>query len=483
MKLSAEQKKVIEYDKGFLNVAAGAGTGKTTVLIERIKYLMSYNYVLPENILVLTYNKKNVYNLKKHFSNIKIMTFHGLSTSILKKYSHLLKKKYNCEFKIMNESQTETIIKTILKSDNELFPYRGDFSNIKYTISKIKKNLINQNVLEENELFKKFFNKYSQYLQEYNLMDFDDLNKYAFQLLSDEYICDLYKDKYHYILIDEVQDIDFYQYSIIKLLTQNELFIFGDSNQSIYGFRGAKNIYIDLLVQEFNMETFYLKINYRSSPLILELANNLINYNYEEKDKYKLIPFVKGSFNDRVLDYYFDNSFIENCFIAGTIKELIKNENYKYDDIVILFRKNYLMDSIKDKFFVNNIPYMTNKVEKSYYKKSDIEVKIPPEIKKFLDDKLKECQKTRFKNKVLLSTIHQIKGLEFKVVFLVGFEQETFINELLHTIDIKEERRLAYVAITRAKERLYITISKERMVYGNIMKMKPAIFLEEMGIK
>jgi DNA helicase-2/ATP-dependent DNA helicase PcrA len=83
----------------------------------------------------------------------------------------------------------------------------------------------------------------------------------------------------------------------------------------------------------------------------------------------------------------------------------------------------------------------------------------------------------------LLTTIHQIKGLEFKIVFLIGFEQETFIDDFLHTIDVKEERRLAYVAITRAKERLYITSSKERMVYGDLMDLKPAIFLEEMGIK
>ncbi len=101
-----------------------------------------------------------------------------------------------------------------------------------------------------------------------------------------------------------------------------------------------------------------------------------------------------------------------------------------------------------------------------------------------LEEKRKELNNNKIKeqNKVLLTTIHQIKGLEFKIVFLIGFEQETFIDDFLHTIDVKEERRLAYVAITRAKERLYITVSKERMVYGDIMNLNPVIFLQEMGL-
>ncbi|MGL9687476.1 MAG: UvrD-helicase domain-containing protein, partial [Candidatus Phytoplasma sp. TWB_XP] len=102
--------------------------------------------------------------------------------------------------------------------------------------------------------------------------------------------------KYKYILIDEIQDINFYQYQLIKLLSQKSiLFIVGDLNQSIYSFRGSKNIYIDLLIQNFNMPTFYLKTNYRSSNKIIKLANNLINYNYEakNKDKYKIKSFKK----------------------------------------------------------------------------------------------------------------------------------------------------------------------------------------------
>ncbi|WP_320412683.1 3'-5' exonuclease [Candidatus Phytoplasma sp. AldY-WA1] len=177
---------------------------------------------------------------------------------------------------------------------------------------------------------------------------------------------------------------------------------------------------------------------------------------------------------------------MENCFIVNTIKELVNKENYKYEDIAILYRKNYL-SSIKDSLFLNKIPYIINENrEKSFKIKSKKQFDDPylNKIRKMLEEKRKELNNNKIKeqNKVLLTTIHQIKGLEFKIVFLIGFEQETFIDDFLHTIDVKEERRLAYVAITRAKERLYITVSKERMVYGDIMNLNPVIFLQEMGL-
>lgn len=496
-KLSQEQLKVIQHNKGLLNVVAGAGTGKTTVLIERVKYLIHNLNVLPQNILILSFNKSTVKEIQKRFfTSIKIMTFHGLSTSILKNNIKLLNNEYNCDFEIMDELKTDDVIKHVLKSDLKLFEYISFFSNIKYFISKIKKNIIDFKNIKNNQLFNYFYNKYCQYLKDNNLIDFDDLNKYTYQILSNnKHKLFDYQNKYQYILIDEIQDIDFYQYQLIKLLSQNStLFIVGDLNQSIYGFRGSKNIYIDLLVQDFNMITFYLKTNYRSSNKIIKLANNLINYNFSilDKDKYKLKSIVENNCNNKVLYHNFSSVYLENNFIVKTIKNLVKFNNYKYSDIVVLYRKNYLSKNLKDIFLVNNIPYFIKENQKTSFidkqiisrfnfNKNDYE-KINY-IKQSLELKFKESLKESCKNKVFLSTIHQIKGLEFKIVFLIGFEKETFMDDFLYKIDIKEERRLAYVAITRAKEQLYITSVKERFVFGYQKELKPISFLQEMGIK
>ncbi|WP_308705538.1 ATP-dependent helicase ['Fragaria x ananassa' phyllody phytoplasma] len=151
-----------------------------------------------------------------------------------------------------------------------------------------------------NKLFSYFYYKYITYLKDNNLMDFDDLNKYAYQLLLDnQNILNDLQNKYEYILIDEIQDIDFYQYQLIKLLAQNTiLFIVGDLNQSIYGFRGSKNIYIELLQKDFNMLTFYLKTNYRSCNEITKISNSLID------EKYRLVSFLNNNSKVYISPFY-----------------------------------------------------------------------------------------------------------------------------------------------------------------------------------
>ncbi|MBS2126467.1 ATP-dependent helicase ['Fragaria x ananassa' phyllody phytoplasma] len=159
---------------------------------------------------------------------------------------------------------------------------------------------MNQDILKINKLFSYFYYKYITYLKDNNLMDFDDLNKYAYQLLLDnQNILNDLQNKYEYILIDEIQDIDFYQYQLIKLLAQNTiLFIVGDLNQSIYGFRGSKNIYIELLQKDFNMLTFYLKTNYRSCNEITKISNSLID------EKYRLVSFLNNNSKVYISPFY-----------------------------------------------------------------------------------------------------------------------------------------------------------------------------------
>ncbi|MGL9687465.1 MAG: UvrD-helicase domain-containing protein, partial [Candidatus Phytoplasma sp. TWB_XP] len=240
-KLSQEQLKIIQYNKSSLNILAGPGTGKITVLTELVKYLINKLNILSENILILSFNKSAVEEIEKRLliENVKIMTFHGLSTSILKKNINLFNNKFNDNFEIIDDLKKENIIKHLLKSDN-LFSTSAGFCEVKYGIYKVKNNINNLENIKNNY----FYYKYCNYLKENNLIDFDDLNKYIYQLfLNEKYLLIDFQSKYKYILIDEIQDINFYQYQLIKLLSQKSiLFIVGDLNQSIYSFRGSKNI-------------------------------------------------------------------------------------------------------------------------------------------------------------------------------------------------------------------------------------------------
>ncbi|WP_165383247.1 UvrD-helicase domain-containing protein ['Catharanthus roseus' aster yellows phytoplasma] len=308
-KLNQNQLKAIYYNKGSLNVSAGPGTGKTTVLIERVKYLVNQLNISPKDILILSFTKSSVQEIEKRLliEDIKVMTFHGLSNSILKKNISLLNNEYNDNFEIIDDLKKEDIVKYLLKTARKTSTAYG-FSDAKVFISKIKNNTIN---LKNNN----FYNKYQNYLYKHNLIDFDDLNKYAYQILSNNnFLLTAYQIKYRYILIDEIQDIDFYQYQLINLLFKKTiLFIIGDLNQSIYSFRGSKIIYIDLLLLNFNIPTFYLNINYRIPNKIVKLANNLINYNFKsyDKDKYKITSFVKDDCNAQISYNNFINDYIE----------------------------------------------------------------------------------------------------------------------------------------------------------------------------
>ncbi|QBF23959.1 3'-5' exonuclease ['Catharanthus roseus' aster yellows phytoplasma] len=165
-------------------------------------------------------------------------------------------------------------------------------------------------------------------------------------------------------------------------------------------------------------------------------------------------------------------------------------KNNKYSDIVVLYRKSYLSDNLKDVFDVNHIPYFFKGTKETISnftnpkKKLNLIFDNNEKLNWIKQSLQKEYEKMKLQsqNRVLFSTIHQIKGLEFKIVFLMGFEKETFMDDFCHKFNIKEERRLAYIAITRVKEQLYITSVAERYVFGGYQKLKPVSFLQEMGI-
>ncbi|MDV3167766.1 MAG: ATP-dependent helicase [Candidatus Phytoplasma stylosanthis] len=656
--LNKKQLKAVLSEEKAIYLHSGAGTGKTTTLTNRIIYLLNELNINPANILAITFTNNAAKEMKERlqekftqdiFGHLTISTFHSLGFKILKKYINKLNLDFNNFFHIIDEKEGIKIIKSSIKElgldrdkykPNKLKKIFSRFKN-----EKIKKQILNEldEVIQNDKWFidsqkynldlysheeKKIFNLYELFLKKNNFLDFDDLIIYTYRLLkNNSSVASFYKKKFTHILIDEFQDIDLIQYQIIKIIGQNNfIFAVGDPNQNIYSFRGANILCNELFLRDFKSRILCLDYNYRSTKNILDKANLLISYNYDQKGShFKNTLKNDSSYGKEVIYNKFTSEYEEAEFISNQIKELVFQQNYNYSDIAILYRVNKLYKHIQDSFIIKNIPYFIKNDFSLHQKKeikdfisylrllvfpgSDIDLKriinTPPRqigkqtIKKleiiahekkvslfeamnylsekdkiknkinnfqnifqnlqnlvsdkkkcsldniiFLIDKeikyseilskkkkqiidndsktqndilnkldnlqkifieenkeqkegtfweklnillnkitlLEDNNQQNNKNKVLMSTIHKAKGLEFKVVFVIGFEREFFIQDKNTNSINKEERRIAYVAITRAKEILYITSSNVRFLNGKEIFLKPVVFLREMEL-
>lgn len=363
--LNSKQYQAVTSKDKAVYLVAGAGTGKTKTLIIRIAYLIKYLNINNEKILAITFTNKAASEMKERLITMKvdinkstICTFHSLGNRILKKFIHVLNNNFDSNYSILDIKDSLKIIKKISKDLNidkekykpkELNKY---ISNIKN--KKEKKNFINN--YDNNVL--KIYNSYQQFLEKNNLLDFDDLIIYTYELLKNhKNIKNYFQNKFTHILIDEFQDTDFLQYQILKLLnTQNNyIFAVGDPDQSIYSFRGAEINNNKLFLKDFKAKTLILNENYRSTNNILDKANLLIQNNSFDGFTKKLQSFFgKGH---KVFPKMFENDDKEVDFVAEKIKNLIKKEKYNYEDIAILYRLNGLEKKFEKIFLKNNIPY------------------------------------------------------------------------------------------------------------------------------
>lgn len=412
MELNEIQKKVVYTNEPFLFLLAGAGSGKTRVVIERIKYLLKEG-VEVKAILALTFTNKAANEMKERIGNseIAIHTFHQYCFQQLKKT-----KRY--DYDIYQEREQ-------------------DFSKeIMLEISKYK-----------NSYFKtkkpKYFERYQSYLKSNNLKDFEDL---LIDFLE-ENLKSKNRRHYDYIFIDEFQDTNELQYMILKTLiddTTNVLCV-GDPDQSIYAFRGAKTQIINQFIKEYKAKVEKLMINYRSNSTIINHANRLIKRNYRKLKK-DLIPF--HSKTNQITSYLFMDTEEESKTILEIIKEHI-SKGVKPLEIAVLYRSHYRS------FHLIN-----------YLKKED-----------YLYYQIKDKQTDH----IHMLTIHQAKGLEFEVVIILGLEASIFPSLQTNQKQLlEEERRLMFVAMTRAKNHLIFT----HICYDSFFqRQKPSLFIKESGVK
>ena len=346
-------------------VLAGPGSGKTTVITWRIKYLIEECHVKPASIMVVTFTRSAALEMKERYekmsggkgSGVTFGTFHSIFFRILK-----MAYNYNPEH-IISEAQKAELIKGIMKeTDVEFEDEKEILSGLISEISLVKGNMIDINNFYSSNCpentFRIIYNEYEKRMRRENKIDFDDMLILCYELLSARKdILRMWQQRYQHILVDEYQDINVLQYKVLKLLSPegNGLFAVGDDDQSIYRFRGAKPEIMLGFERDFpGAKKYMLDVNYRSTENIVSLSSKLIRNN--EKRFVKELKAFRGRGRDVYYREYDDVSH-ENNAIVRVINNLTDN-GYGEDDIAVLYRTNNGSSMLIKNFIDYGIPFV-----------------------------------------------------------------------------------------------------------------------------
>ena len=373
--LNEAQRAAVEYIDGPSLVIAGAGSGKTRVLTYKIAYLLSQG-MKPWSIMALTFTNKAAREMKERIGklvgddlaqHLYMGTFHSIFSRILRAEAEHI--GFNNNFTIYDESDSRSLLKAIIKEmglDDKAYKPAA----VHARISMAKNNLVTAEaydsdpaILEQNKRAKmpaigKVYVAYVQRCRQANAMDFDDLLMLTFQLFRDhEDIRQKYAGRFDYILVDEYQDTNHVQMSIVMQLCKEKLRVcaVGDDSQSIYSFRGANidNI-LNYQKQLPGTQLFKLEQNYRSTQTIVEAANSLIHHNRNQIQKE---VFSKNDKGEKILykPAYSDKE--EALIVAKNIKRIKRQDDCEYNDFAILYRTNAQSRSFEEEFRRQGIPY------------------------------------------------------------------------------------------------------------------------------
>lgn len=374
MSLSEAQSRAVAHAEGPCICLAGPGSGKTTVITQRIKYLIEQGGVTPSGILVITFTKVAAIEMKERFGRlmggkhlpVTFGTFHAVFFNILKNAYHYTGAN------ILREEQRYQFLKEIIgRMELEIEDESEFLSGITAEISTVKNDRVplehyySANCSEE--IFREIFEKYQRKLMESRLLDFDDMLVYTYELLQErEDIRRGWQQRFPYILIDEFQDINQIQYDIIRLLAEpkNNLFIVGDDDQSIYRFRGARpEIMLNFGKDYPEAKLVKLEENYRSTENIIKGAGRVIENNTMRYPKQ--IHGVKGA-GERIEVHGFVNQAQENTYLVNRVKEYLDG-GYRPEDIAVLFRTNTGARLMVGKFMEYNIPFRMRDILPNIY--------------------------------------------------------------------------------------------------------------------
>ena len=373
--LNEAQRAAVEYIDGPSLVIAGAGSGKTRVLTYKIAYLLSQG-MKPWSIMALTFTNKAAREMKERIGklvgndlaqHLYMGTFHSIFSRILRAEAEHI--GFNNNFTIYDESDSRSLIKAIVK-EMELDDKKYKPAAVHAKISMAKNNLMSAAayesdaaIFEQNKRAQipevgKIFVAYVQRCKQANAMDFDDLLTLTYQLFREhEDIRHKYAARFDYVLVDEYQDTNHVQMSIVMQLCQEKQRVcaVGDDSQSIYSFRGANIDNILNYQRQFQgTRLFKLEQNYRSTQTIVEAANSLIKHNRNQIPKDVFSENAKGE-KIQYKPAYSDKE--EAVIVAKDVKRIRREDGCQYSDFAILYRTNAQSRSFEEEFRKQGIPY------------------------------------------------------------------------------------------------------------------------------
>lgn len=367
--LNTEQREAVKHTDGPLLIMAGAGSGKTRVLTHRIAYLLDEKEVSPRSILAITFTNKAAREMKNRISalvgphghDMWVSTFHSMCVRILRR--DIDRIGYSRNFSILDSGDQLTVIKNIVKEKN-LDPKKFEPRAFLGAISSAKNELITPEKFAEDvgdfysRQVSEVYTEYQKRLRKNQALDFDDLIMQTIHLFTRvPEILEYYQRRFQYIHVDEYQDTNHAQYYLVKQLAARfqNLCVVGDSDQSIYAWRGADISNILSFEKDYpQARVVLLEQNYRSTKSILDAANKVIGNNTGRKPKNLWTENTEGN---KILYYQADSEREEGLYVANRIKQLTTEEKYNYNDIAILYRTNAQSRAIEETFMKSNISY------------------------------------------------------------------------------------------------------------------------------
>ena len=449
MNLNKEQYRAAVHVNGPMLVLAGPGSGKTHLLVERIRMMIEDAHIRPESILVITFSRKAARQMQARFCKrveekvypVTFGTFHAVFYHILQEYDP------NTNRLINEEEQKACLVRAIESCAplSDIFYSEDCYDMILGLISSYKNLGYEEFIrspragsltIRETEEFMKIYETYDSIVRKEDLIDFDDMIIRCRDILyRHEGFLQKWRARFRYFLVDEFQDINRPQYDVLRLLAGDEMNVFavGDDDQSIYAFRGSRPELMELFLKQYRgCRKTVLSMNYRCSGNIIGAADTLIRHNRSRMDRPMQHP--AASDNRGIVEIInTESTDVQAAFVCDMIERLRTEDGYRLKDIAVLYRSDHCA-----KLFVKMAKSRGIAIGRN---KENTEKKAPDMLN--------------------VMTAHASKGLEFACVFIIGLQEGLFPHHKnLSGIGAEEERRLMYVAMTRARQRLYmITVS------------------------
>lgn len=368
--LNNKQYEAVTNIQGPCLVIAGAGSGKTKVLTHKIAYLIGEKGVKPWNIIAITFTNKAANEMKERIEklvgevakDIWMGTFHSICVRILRKFIDRI--GFDSSFIIFDTNDQKALVKTCMKDlaiDDKLFTDRSvlsEISNAKNEMLEPDQYTLRVSGDLRKEKIATIYELYQKRLKENNAIDFDDIINYTIKIMMENTdILEYYTNKFQYVLVDEYQDTNKAQFTLITLFASKNgnITVVGDNDQGIYSFRGADISNILNFERDFpGTKIIKLEQNYRCTQNILKAANSVIKNN---EVKYKKELWTQNNEGNLPHIYQADNEYDEGAYIIEQIQHLRREEDYQYSDFTVLYRMNTQSRAIEDILRRENIPY------------------------------------------------------------------------------------------------------------------------------